>query len=85
MKNNNNNTKIKLTKLSICMLIIEIVTMIISTIIMIIGIVRLDVKQFVSGAIVIYIVVAVSLIYQWIPLYSIWNMIKELNNENNVK
>ncbi|MCM1236844.1 MAG: hypothetical protein NC489_42755 [Ruminococcus flavefaciens] len=78
---NNDIERMKIIKIAIFIFTINIVALIIAIIMMTIGIIQFDVSKYASSVTVVYIVVLISWITQWIPLWSIYQMLKDMKKQ----
>ncbi len=85
MKTNKNNDieKIKFIQLSLSIMILEVVIMIVTAITMTIGVIRFDIKQYASSVTAFYLVMVISLIVQWFPLWTIHKILNDIKNSSN--
>lgn len=77
----NNIKKMKIIKLTAFIFAVGVIAMIVSLIIMTIGIIQFDLKKYASSITVVYLVTLLSLIIQWIPLWSIYQMLKDIKTK----
>lgn len=81
---NNNNIekeKMKIIKFTTFIFTIGIVIMVVAIIMMTIGILQFDVQQYASSITAVYLVALLSLITQLIPLWSIHQMLEDIEHQ----
>lgn len=82
LKNDIEKERMNLIKFFTLIFFIGIVILIAAIITMTIGIIQFDLRQYASSVTAVYLVAVLSLFTQWIPLWSIHKMLKDMKHEN---
>lgn len=80
-KNDTEKERINIIKFFTLISSIGIVILLVAIITMTIGVIRFDLRQYASSVTAVYLVVLLSLLIQWTPLWSIHKMLKDMKSE----
>lgn len=83
-KNNIEKERMKIIKFVTFIFSIGIVVLIIAIIVMTIGIIQFNLKEYATSVTAVYIVSVLSLFTQWIPLWSIHKMLTDIKRKNQI-